>query len=103
MSNWIYHLRAAGVKHFLVGSMDDTLLEALASDGVETFSMASGLTTGDFGWWVPIPPHPRCCCSLRHRCGLLGRLLLPHSFLSMRREPGKGLRRGICSVCRGSA
>jgi len=50
VSNWIYHLRAAGVKHFLVGSMDDKLLEALASDGVETFSMASGLTTGDFGW-----------------------------------------------------
>ncbi len=30
--------------------MDDTLLEALATIGVETFSMASGLTTGDFGW-----------------------------------------------------
>ena len=30
--------------------MDDKLLEALAADGVGTFSMASGLTTGDFGW-----------------------------------------------------
>ncbi len=30
--------------------MDDKLLEALAADGVATFSMASGLTTDDFGW-----------------------------------------------------
>jgi hypothetical protein len=30
--------------------MDDKLLEALAADGVGTFSMDSGLTTGDFGW-----------------------------------------------------
>lgn len=30
--------------------MDDKLLEALAADDVGTFSMDSGLTTGDFGW-----------------------------------------------------
>mmetsp|Transcript_5824 Transcript_5824/g.16640 ORF Transcript_5824/g.16640 Transcript_5824/m.16640 type:complete len:662 (+) Transcript_5824:421-2406(+) len=50
VSNWVWHLRKLGVVHFLVGSMDDTLLEALSADGVPTFSMASGLTTGDFGW-----------------------------------------------------
>ena len=33
-----------------VGAMDDKLLEKLASTGVNTFSMNSGLTTEDFGW-----------------------------------------------------
>ena len=51
VSNWIYHLQEAKVAHFLVGAMDDKLLQALAADGVAAFSMASGLTTGDFGWY----------------------------------------------------
>lgn len=50
VSNWVYHLREAKVRNFLVGAMDDKLLEALAADGISTFSMASGLTTDDFGW-----------------------------------------------------
>lgn len=52
--NWVYHLREAKVGHFLVGAMDDKLLEALAADGVAAFSMDSGLTTEDFGWCAPL-------------------------------------------------
>jgi hypothetical protein len=32
------------------GAMDDTLLQKLASGGINTFSMNSGLTENDFGW-----------------------------------------------------
>ena len=50
VSNWVWHLDKIGLGNFLVGAMDKQLLERLAGDGVPAFSMASGLTTEDFGW-----------------------------------------------------
>jgi Nucleotide-diphospho-sugar transferase len=35
---------------YLVGAMDDKLLEKLAKRRLNTFSMNSGLSHGDFGW-----------------------------------------------------
>ena len=35
---------------YLVGAMDDRLLQKLAEAGINTFSMNSGLTENDFGW-----------------------------------------------------
>mmetsp|Transcript_24594 Transcript_24594/g.84113 ORF Transcript_24594/g.84113 Transcript_24594/m.84113 type:complete len:693 (+) Transcript_24594:292-2370(+) len=48
--NWVKSLRDIGVDNYLVGAMDDELLEKLVADGVPTFAMKSGLTTKDFGW-----------------------------------------------------
>ena len=41
---------AAGVKSYLVGAMDDDLLQQLVERGVPTFAMRSGLSTEDLGW-----------------------------------------------------
>ncbi|XRB18460.1 glycosyltransferase family 77 protein [Pseudoscourfieldia marina] len=51
--NWLGHLSRLGVKNVMVGAMDHEMLEALVERGVPTFSMESGLTTGDFGWGTP--------------------------------------------------
>ena len=40
----------AGVKSYLVGAMDDDLLQQLVERSVPTFAMHSGLTTEDLGW-----------------------------------------------------
>lgn len=40
----------AGVKSYLVGAMDDDLLQQLVDCGVPTFAMHSGLSTEDLGW-----------------------------------------------------
>lgn len=51
--NWIEHLQATGCKTYLVGAMDDQLLQELIKANVPAFSMSSGLTLGDFGWGSP--------------------------------------------------
>ncbi|EFN51848.1 hypothetical protein CHLNCDRAFT_37217 [Chlorella variabilis] len=51
--NWVEHLQAAGCDAFIVGAMDDKLLEFLVSKNIPAFSMSSGLTLGDFGWGTP--------------------------------------------------
>ena len=48
--NWIQHVQAANITAYLVGAMDNELLEALLELGVNCFAMQSGLSTGDFGW-----------------------------------------------------
>lgn len=51
--NWVEHLRATGCTAFIVGAMDDKLLDFLVAQQVPTFSMSSGLTLDDFGWGSP--------------------------------------------------
>ena len=48
--NWVLNVRKCDVSNFLVGSMDNELLEKLIADEVPTFAMQSGMTTQDFGW-----------------------------------------------------
>ena len=48
--NWVHHVQAANISAYLVGAMDDELLQALLERGVNCFAMQSGLSTGDFGW-----------------------------------------------------
>jgi arabinosyltransferase len=50
VENWVSHVRAAGVTAYVVGAMDNELLEQLARRELNTFSMDSGLSRGDFGW-----------------------------------------------------
>ena len=84
--------------------MDDKLLEALAADGVGTFSMASGLTTGDFGWGsqtfhkmvgaLPDGCTPMACCTIQCTSGCA-----PNG--AVRSEPGprcRGVRRSGSST-----
>ncbi|KAL6753317.1 nucleotide-diphospho-sugar transferase-domain-containing protein [Haematococcus lacustris] len=47
---WLSHIKAVGVTGYIVGAMDDHLLQVLIDQKVNTFSMKSGLTLGDFGW-----------------------------------------------------
>jgi len=42
VSNWVLYVRKCGVQNFLVGAMDDELLNALIDDKVPTFAMQSG-------------------------------------------------------------
>ncbi|KAL4450568.1 hypothetical protein ABPG77_000924 [Micractinium sp. CCAP 211/92] len=51
--NWVEHLRAVGCNAFIVGAMDDKLLDFLVQREVPVFSMSSGLTLNDFGWGTP--------------------------------------------------
>mmetsp|Transcript_35964 Transcript_35964/g.88593 ORF Transcript_35964/g.88593 Transcript_35964/m.88593 type:complete len:683 (-) Transcript_35964:285-2333(-) len=48
--NWVLNVRKCKVTNFLVGAMDNELLNALIDDKVPTFAMQSGMTTKDFGW-----------------------------------------------------
>lgn len=48
--NWVQYVRKCKVTNFMVGSMDNELLEKLIEDEVPTFAMQSGMTTQDFGW-----------------------------------------------------
>ncbi len=48
--NWVEHVRGLGITSYLVGAMDDDILKALVTKGVNTFAMGSGLSLGDFGW-----------------------------------------------------
>lgn len=48
--NWVQHVQAANISAYLVGAMDDELLQALVNRGVNCFGMQSGLSTEDFGW-----------------------------------------------------
>lgn len=48
--NWVHHIELTGCKSFLVGAMDNELLEVLVGKSVPAFGMASGLTLDDFGW-----------------------------------------------------
>lgn len=42
-----------GITGYIVGAMDDKLLDELIKDKLNCFSMRSGLTHGDFGWGSP--------------------------------------------------
>ncbi len=48
--NWVQHVQAANISAYLVGAMDDELLEALLERGINCFGMQSGLSIEDFGW-----------------------------------------------------
>ncbi|KAK9813171.1 hypothetical protein WJX72_010080 [[Myrmecia] bisecta] len=48
--NWVEHVEGCGVSAYLVGAMDDQLLELLVEKGVHAFGMQSGLSLDDFGW-----------------------------------------------------
>ena len=47
---WVAHVRKVNITGYIVGAMDDHLLQVLIDKKINTFSMKSGLTTGDFGW-----------------------------------------------------
>ena len=51
--SWAHHVRKLGIGAYLVGALDDELLQALASHGINTFAMRSGLSRDDFGWGSP--------------------------------------------------
>ena len=52
--NWISHVEAANVTSYLVGALDDELLEALISRGAPAFAMHTGLSAAkDLGWGSP--------------------------------------------------
>ncbi|KAK9844822.1 hypothetical protein WJX74_007256 [Apatococcus lobatus] len=52
--NWASHVEAANISTYLVGALDDELLEALVSRGVPTFAMNTGLSASrDLGWGSP--------------------------------------------------
>lgn len=52
--NWASHVEAANISTYLVGALDDELLEALVSRGVPTFAMRTGLSAlRDLGWGSP--------------------------------------------------
>jgi hypothetical protein len=48
--SWVEHVKAVGVTGYTVGAMDDQILQELDHRKINTFSMKSGLTLGDFGW-----------------------------------------------------
>lgn len=48
--NWVHHMKKTGCTTYLVGAMDDELLEVLLKRGVPAFGMSSGLSLDDFGW-----------------------------------------------------
>ena len=50
VKNWVRHLNEVDCTNYIVGAMDSKLLAKLVADDIPTFSMESGLTTGDFGW-----------------------------------------------------
>uniref|UniRef100_A0A383W3X9 Nucleotide-diphospho-sugar transferase domain-containing protein n=1 Tax=Tetradesmus obliquus TaxID=3088 RepID=A0A383W3X9_TETOB len=50
---WVQHMKLQNITNFMVGAMDDKILASLARRSIPTFSMQSGLTTGDFGWGSP--------------------------------------------------
>lgn len=41
--NWVEHVEASGVQAYVVGAMDNELLQELVGRGIHTFSMDSGL------------------------------------------------------------
>ena len=51
--NWVAHVKKCGITNYLVGAMDQEMLEALHARGIHTFSMSSGTPTSDFGWGTP--------------------------------------------------
>jgi len=51
--NWVYHVKKLGIENYMVGAMDNKMLNALVACGINTFSMQSGLSTNDFGWGSP--------------------------------------------------
>lgn len=48
--NWVYHMNKTGCQSYLVGAMDDALLEELVEHKIPAFGMSSGLSLDDFGW-----------------------------------------------------
>lgn len=76
--NWASHVEAANISTYLVGALDDELLEALVSRGVPTFAMHTGLSASrDLGWGSPdfflmvlLCPAPSSisACYLMQRC-----------------------------------
>ena len=48
--NWVHHIQKTGCNTFIVGAMDNRLLEVLVEKNIPCFAMSSGLTTNDFGW-----------------------------------------------------
>eukprot|EP00887_Chlorella_sp_A99_P001666 scaffold8.g1666.t1 len=51
--SWVHHLRATGCRAYIVGAMDDQMLEWLLDQRIPAFAMSSGLTLSDFGWGSP--------------------------------------------------
>ena len=52
--NWASHVEAANISTYLIGALDDELLEALVSRGLPTFAMSTGLSASrDLGWGSP--------------------------------------------------
>lgn len=51
--SWVYHVQKAGVTGYLVGAMDDEMLESLAKMNINTWRMNSGITKNDLGWGSP--------------------------------------------------
>mmetsp|Transcript_10463 Transcript_10463/g.25093 ORF Transcript_10463/g.25093 Transcript_10463/m.25093 type:complete len:507 (+) Transcript_10463:71-1591(+) len=51
---WVHHLRSVGCNHFLVGAMDNQVIEELRSRQIQFFSIADGgVVTRDLGWGSP--------------------------------------------------
>ena len=48
--SWVYHVKKAGVTGYMVGAMDDEILESLAKLDINTWRMNSGITKTDLGW-----------------------------------------------------
>lgn len=76
--NWVTNLRRINVTNFMVGAMDDDLLQRLLAEDVPTWAMQSGLTTNDFGWGSPT----------FHKMGR-SKIQLIFDFVSMVRNQGR--------------
>ena len=50
VTNWVEHVQALGVRAYIVGAMDEKLLQELVDRHIHVFAMQTGLPTGDLGW-----------------------------------------------------
>ena len=50
VKNWVEHVEELGIQSYVVGAMDQEILEQLVAAGIPCFAMQSGLTSKDFGW-----------------------------------------------------
>eukprot|EP00798_Chlamydomonas_sp_ICE-L_P001848 gene1848-33268_t len=48
--SWVYHVRKLGLTSYMVGAMDDDMLQSLAKADVTTWRMDTGIHKGDLGW-----------------------------------------------------
>lgn len=47
VNNWVVHIRKAGCQNFVVGALDDRMLEWLVENGIPAFAMHTGLSPDD--------------------------------------------------------